>query len=148
MILDGRYRQEAYPDSSRVDHLRMREIEANPVLATVDRNSFFNSINILHSVPRFNNPTGTFDNDQYLLTIYLEEGAAAGVFIQQLQAILDHCCPGLEIEQYCAGAESAPVVPAGPLGDGEYPNYGNCACTLYAAIPALPSTETTTQAQG
>ena len=26
--------------------------------------------NILHSVPRFNNPSGTFDNDQYLLQIY------------------------------------------------------------------------------
>jgi hypothetical protein len=149
LILDGRYRQEAYPDSSRVDHLRMREIEANPVLATVDRNSFFNSINILHSVPRFNNPTGTFDNDQYLLTIYLEEGANATTFINQLQAILDHCCPGLEIEQYCAGAEGGGAVPAGPLGDGAYPNYGNCACSLVsAAVPALPNTETTTQAQG
>jgi hypothetical protein len=149
LILDGRYRQEAYPDSSRVDHLRMREIEANPVLATVDRNSFFNSINILHSVPRFNNPTGTFDNDQYLLTIYLEEGAGATTFINQLQAILNYCCPGLEIEQYCAGAEGAAAPPAQPLGDGAYPDYGNCTCTLVsAAVPAIPSTETTTQAQG
>jgi hypothetical protein len=147
LILDGRYRQEAYPDSSRVEHLRMREIEANPVLATVDRNSFFNSINILHSVPRFNNPTGTFDNDQYLLTIYLEEGANAGAFIAQLEDIIDTCCTNLEIEQYCAGAEAA--VPAQPFGNGEYPNYGNCACTLVsAAVPAIPNTETTTQAQG
>jgi hypothetical protein len=149
LILDGRYRQEAYPDSSRVEHLRMREIEANPVLATVDRNSFFNSINILHSVPRFNNPTGTFDNDQYLLTIYLEEGAGAGALIQQLQDIIDYCCPGQEIEYYCAGAEGAPAVPAGPLGDGEYPRFGNCACTIESGIPAIPApTETTTQAQG
>ncbi len=149
LILDGRYRQEAYPDSSRVDHLRMREIEANPVLEQVDRNGFFNSINILHSVPRFNNPTGTFDNDQYLLTIYLEEGATAAAFINQLADIIDTCCTNLEIEQYCAGAESAPVPPAGPLGDGAYPDYGNCACTLVSgAVPALPNTETTTQAQG
>jgi hypothetical protein len=149
LILDGRYRQEAYPDSSRVDHLRMREIEANPVLATVDRNSFFNSINILHSVPRFNNPTGTFDNDQYLLTIYLEEGANATTFINQLQAILNNCCPGLQIEQYCAGAEGAAPAPAQPFGDGGYPNYGNCACSLVtAAVPAIPNTETTTVSQG
>ena len=141
LILDGRYRQEAYPDSSRVEHLRMREIEANPVLATVDRNSFFNSINILHSVPRFNNPTGTFDNDQYLLTIYLEEGAQAASFIEQLQDILDYCCPGLQIEQYCAGAE----------GDGgEYPQYGNCNCSLVSeAVPAIPApTEAPVEPQG
>jgi hypothetical protein len=151
LILDGRYRQEAYPDSSRVEHLRMREIEANPVLATVDRNSFFNSINILHSVPRFNNPTGTFDNDQYLLTIYLEEGAGAGDLIAQLEDIIDTCCTNLEIEYYCAGAESGGAVPAGPLGDGEYPRFGNCACSieLSGAVAAIPApTETTTQAQG
>lgn len=156
LILDGRYRQEAYPDSTRVEHLRMREIEANPVLAQVDRNSFFNSINILHSVPRFNNPTGTFDNDQYLLTIYLEEGASASQFIQQLQDILNYCCPGQEIEYYCAGA-SVPAVPAIPFGDGEFPRYGNCACSLVQeAVPAIAvetttvaqTTETTTEAQG
>jgi len=157
LILDGRYRQEAYPDSMRVEHLRMREIEANPVLAQVDRNSFFNSINILHSVPRFNNPTGTFDNDQYLLTIYLEEGAIAGDLIAQLQDILDTCCGGMQIEYYCANSGPfdhgvGPV--AGPSGEGnpEYPYYGeNCYCTigLNQAIPASPNTtETTTQAQG
>jgi len=150
LILDGRYRQEAYPDSSRVDHLRMREIEANPVLESVDRNSFYNSINILHSVPRFNNPTGTFDNDQYLLTIYVEEAATATTLINQLEDIIDTCCTNLEIEYYCAGSESAPAVPAGPLGDGAYPNYGNCACALAVApaVPASPAVETTTQAQG
>jgi hypothetical protein len=128
----------------------MREIEANPVLATVDRNSFFNSINILHSVPRFNNPTGTFDNDQYLLTIYLEEGAGAGALIAQLADIIDTCCTNLEIEYYCAGAEGpVPPAPAGPLGDGEYPRFGNCACSIEGAVPAIPApTETTTQPQG
>lgn len=107
LILTGRYRQEAYPDSSRVEHLRMREIEANPVLAAVDRNGFYNSINILHNVPRFNNPTGTFDSDQYLLTIYLKTGINGAALLAQLQSILDFCCPGLEIEHYngedCAG---------------------------------------------
>lgn len=102
LILAGRYRQEAYPDSSRVESLRMREIEANPVLASVDRQGFYNSINILHSVPRFNNPTGTFDNDQYLLTFYFEAGIDASALVNQLQDILDFCCPGLEIENFSA----------------------------------------------
>jgi hypothetical protein len=78
----------------------MREIEANPVLTAVDRNGFYNSINILHSVPRFNNPTGTFDNDQYLLTIYTKVGINTSAFLTQLQAILDYCCPHLAIEHY------------------------------------------------
>jgi hypothetical protein len=102
LILAGRYRQEAYPDSSRVESLRMREIEANPVLAAVDRQGFYNSINILHSVPRFNNPTGTFDNDQYLLTFYFESGVDASALEAQLQDILDFCCPGLQIEHFSA----------------------------------------------
>jgi hypothetical protein len=76
MILDGRYLQNAYPDSSRVDSLRMREIEADPALATVDRNGFYDQVLILHSVPRFNNPTGTFDNDQYLLKFHVPAGVS------------------------------------------------------------------------
>jgi hypothetical protein len=31
---------------------------------------------ILHNVPRFNNPTSTFDNDQYLLVINVPAGTA------------------------------------------------------------------------
>lgn len=109
LILTGRYRQEAYPDSSRVESLRMREIEANPVLAAVDRNGLYNSVNILHSVPRYYNPTGTFDNDQYLLTIYAKVGINMSAFLAQLQSILDFCCPGLEIEHY--NGECDDVVP-------------------------------------
>jgi hypothetical protein len=112
LILAGRYRQEAYPDSSRVESLRMREIEANPVLAAVDRQGFYNSVNILHSVPRFNNPTGTFDNDQYLLTFYFESGVDASALVNQLQDILDFCCPGLQIENFSAnGVDECFIVP-------------------------------------
>lgn len=141
LILDGRYRQEAYPDSTRVEHLRMREIEANPVLETIDRNALFNSINILHSVPRFNNPTGTFDNDQYLLTIYLEEGANAISLLEQLQDMLNTCCGGQQIEYYCGGSS----------GDvnAEEAIEEICTCGLFTAPPAIPApTETTTQPQG
>jgi hypothetical protein len=74
MILDGRYLQNAYPDSTRVDSLRMREIEADPALSTINRNGLYDQVLILHSVPRFNNPTGTFDNDQYLLKVHVPAG--------------------------------------------------------------------------
>ena len=76
LILDGRYLQNAYPDSSRVDSLRMREIEADPALASVTRSGLYDQVLILHNVPRFNNPTSTFDNDQYLLVIHVPAGTA------------------------------------------------------------------------
>ena len=76
LILDGRYLQHAYPDSSRVDSLRMREIEADPALATVNRSGLYDQVLILHNVPRFNNPTSTFDNDQYLIVVHVPAGTA------------------------------------------------------------------------
>lgn len=76
LILDGRYLQNAYPDSSRVDSLRMREIEADPALATVNRAALYDQVLILHNVPRFNNPTSTFDNDQYLIVVHVPTGTA------------------------------------------------------------------------
>lgn len=74
MILDGRYRQEAYPDSESVTHLRMRAIEVNPGLATITRGALYDQVLVLHNVPRWNNPTGTFDNDQYLLVFNVPDG--------------------------------------------------------------------------
>ena len=76
LILDGRYLQNAYPDSSRVDSLRMREIEADPALATVNRSGLYDQVLILHNVPRWNNPTSTFDNDQYLIVVHVPAGTA------------------------------------------------------------------------
>jgi len=76
LILDGRYLQNAYPDNSCVDSLRMREIEADPALAAVTRSGLYDQVLILHSVPRFNNPSGTFDNDQYLLVIHVPSGTS------------------------------------------------------------------------
>lgn len=76
LILDGRYLQNAYPDSSRVDSLRMREIEADPALAQVSRSGLYDKVLVLHNVPRWSNPTGTFDNDQYLLVFNVVAGTA------------------------------------------------------------------------
>lgn len=50
--------------------LRVREItQGYDVSNAVGRNALYTTYYILHSVPRYNNPTGTFDNDQYLLKI-------------------------------------------------------------------------------
>lgn len=74
MILDGRYRQEAFSDGGHVDSLRIREIESNPGLATINRAGLYDQVMVLHNVPRFNNPSSTFDNDQYLLVINVPAG--------------------------------------------------------------------------
>ena len=73
LILTGKYRQEAFGDGVNIDTFRMREIEANPgvlnMMSLANRNGLYNKFCILHSVPRFNNPSGVFDNDQYLIEI-------------------------------------------------------------------------------
>jgi hypothetical protein len=74
LILSNRYLQNAYPDSGRVESLRMREIEVDPMITSVTRSAFYDQVMILHNVPRFNNPTSTFDNDQYLLVIHVPKG--------------------------------------------------------------------------
>ena len=86
LILSGRYLQNAYPDSSRVESLRMREIEADPMYSVVSRTALYDQILILHSVPRFNNPTGTFDNDQYLLVVNVPTGSTTTAFTTFLTA--------------------------------------------------------------
>jgi hypothetical protein len=76
LILDGRYLQNAFPDSSRVESIRMREIEGDPAYLKVDRTALYDKVLILHNVPRFYNPSGHFDNDQYLIVINVPAGTS------------------------------------------------------------------------
>lgn len=68
-ILSESYRQIPFATD-----LRIREItQGNDMIGTgdgqVNRDGTYDRLMILHSVPRFNNPTGTFDNDQYVVEI-------------------------------------------------------------------------------
>lgn len=89
LILDGKYRQEAFPDGGHVDSLRMREIEANPVWQEVNRGGLYDQVLVLHNVPRFNNPSSTFDNDQYLITINVPAGTSTTAITNFLVAAAD-----------------------------------------------------------
>jgi hypothetical protein len=84
LILTGRYRQEAFGDGVNIDTFRMREIEANPgvlnMLSVANRNGLYNKLCILHNVPRWNNPTGVFDNDQYLIEIAVPQAVGLSSF--------------------------------------------------------------------
>lgn len=54
--------------------LRIREItNGTDVYDAINRNTLYTRYYIQHNVPRFNNPSGTFDNDQYLLQLIVTE---------------------------------------------------------------------------
>ncbi len=71
VLMSERYMQMPYNHGNPAS-ARIREIEHSAdILAAVDRSGRYIAYNLLHSVPRFNNPSGVFDNDQYLLTVYV-----------------------------------------------------------------------------
>jgi len=66
MILSESYRQSFFATDFRI-----REItQGNQILDVIDRSALYDGVYLQHNVPRFNNPTGVFDNDQYLLAFY------------------------------------------------------------------------------
>lgn len=69
---------ESYLQNFMSDDLRIREItQGTRAYEVLSRTSLYSSFFILHSVPRFNNPSGVFDNDQYLLEIVGSDGTTA-----------------------------------------------------------------------
>lgn len=95
--------------------LRIREItNGTDVFDAIDRGSLYTRYYIQHNVPRFNNPTGTFDNDQYLLEI-ITDGRDTN-FEDFVQAWLENAGAGCttlteyECPEYCTPV--SPVTPA------------------------------------
>ena len=71
LILTDRYMQMPY-NQGTADSARIREIEGSvDTVAAVERASLYKVYYLQHSVPRFNNPSGVFDNDQYLYQIFV-----------------------------------------------------------------------------
>jgi hypothetical protein len=112
LILSERYLQNFFHTD-----IRIREItQGDQILNSVDRNALYTRYYILHSVPRFNNPTGTFDNDRYMLEIISKgTNAALEAF---LTAWLTNCpnCVELETEDctHCCVVTDGGVVPTPP----------------------------------
>ena len=72
ILMTESYMQSPY-NQGNVDSSRIREIEgSNDILASVDRTVLYKTYVIQHTVPRFNNPSGVFDNDQYLYKIFVK----------------------------------------------------------------------------
>lgn len=100
LILSNRYLQEPFSDGGHVNSLRLREILDDVNLGAVSRTGQFDQICILHNVPRFNNPSSTFDNDQYLLVINVPAGTTTTAFTALFQDMLDLAGNGVTLETF------------------------------------------------
>ena len=89
--------------------LRIREItQGYDVTNVIDRFSSYTRYYILHNVPRFNNPTSTFDNDQYLLEIVTDGVETA--FENFVNAWLSACGDGCtQLEEFVCPGRCEPV---------------------------------------
>ena len=104
VILSERYRQNFFHSD-----LRIREItQGNEILNTINRNAFYTRYYLQHSVPRFNNPTSTFDNEQYLLEIVTNGvDAAFETFVDNWTANCGQC---VELEIIDAVTACTPLI--------------------------------------
>jgi len=88
LILSDRYMQNPY-NQGNADSSRIREIEGSSVIRdSVNRSSLYKVFYLQHSVPRFNNPSGVFDNDQYLYEIFVVPGSAADANLTAMWAAI------------------------------------------------------------
>ena len=108
LILTEGYMQQPFYTGS---DLRIREItNGTDVYDAIDRFSTYTRYYIQHSVPRFNNPSGTFDNDQYLLEIVTDGvDAAFEAFVAAWLTNAGSDCVGLV--EYTCPAICTPVSP-------------------------------------
>lgn len=116
---------ESYRQNFLATDLRIREItQGNQIVGAVDRGGLYYRYVLIHNVPRFNNPTGTFDNDQYALTIFSQNPLS--VFFTDIESWLDGCGNSCNIEEFaCETVCDVPVnFPALPL----YNPYNVVSC--------------------
>ena len=76
---------EAYRQNFLSSDFRIREItQGNQIVNSIDRSGFYFRSYLQHNVPRSYNPTGTFDNDQYLLEFLAYAGDLSGLVSNSL----------------------------------------------------------------
>ena len=82
LILDESYLQNHFHSD-----IRIREItQGTDILNSVNRNALYTRYVIQHSVPRYNNPSGVYDNDQYALNIYIPATSGAATAFETFMA--------------------------------------------------------------
>jgi len=92
VILSEQYRQNFFHSDFRI-----REItQGYSVFDYINRNTLYYRYFLQHNVPRFNNPSSTFDNDQYLLEVITCGVEVA--FEEFVGKWLDNCGVGCEYD--------------------------------------------------
>jgi hypothetical protein len=114
IILSESYRQNFFSSDFRI-----REItQGNQIVNAVNRQALYYRTYLQHNVPRFNNPSGTFDNDQYLLEAIFTDSTSAGAFETAVTGWLT-TCGVCEIENFaCLSTCTAVAFPALPAQCG------------------------------
>jgi hypothetical protein len=116
---------ESYRQNFLATDFRIREItQGNQIVSSIDRSATYHRYVLIHNVPRFNNPTGVFDNDQYALTIFSTGKMSA--FFDGVTEWLEGCGTACDIEQFaCETQCDVPVnFPTLPL----YNPYNVVSC--------------------
>ena len=106
VILDESYLQNHFASDPRI-----REItQGDQLLTVVPRNQRYTRYILNHSVPRYNNPTGIYDDDQYSLNIYVPTlpGYTAASFEAFVNAWLVGATSSVTLETY----DHTPTIPA------------------------------------
>lgn len=120
---------ESYRQNFLHSDFRIREItQGDQIVSAVNRNLFYDALYLQHNVPRFNNPTGTFDNDQYLLQVFALAGSSndgtpdgsLNTNIELLEAWLSSwlgdCGNTCDNESIAVETDCSPIVPVVPIG--------------------------------
>ena len=95
---------ESYRQNFLATDFRIREItQGNQIVTAINRSALYYRYVLIHNVPRFNNPTGVFDNDQYALTIF-STGAMA-TFVTDITNWLTGCDNQCNIEAFACETE-------------------------------------------
>jgi hypothetical protein len=109
VILSESYRQNHFATDFRIREITQGYDILNA--AGVLRDGLYDRIYLQHNVPRFYNPTGTFDNDQYLLEIIVPQGDPDDVY-RILAGWLTGCGSECQIQELPTGDPCEPnVVP-------------------------------------
>jgi len=91
------------------------------LVSAINRNALYTKYYLLHSVPRFNNPTGVFDNDRYLLEIISLE--QLGQFEADIQTWLAGCNNDCANDEFTCVTDCTPAIafPPIPVKSGKRP---------------------------
>ena len=119
---------ESYRQNFLATDLRIREItQGNQIISSINRNALYYRYMLQHNVPRFNNPSSTFDNDQYILEIF--SLVPLTTFAADTATWLDGCgvCE-INVGPYAYACDTVCIVPIAFPAIPKYNPYNVVSC--------------------